>query len=65
MTRKNNNRTINISFKVDPGTEKVIRQAANNAEMFISEYIRMAVMNQAKADQLERQLSKSAENDNS
>jgi len=64
MSRKNNNRTINLSFKVDPGTEKVIRQAANNAEMFVSEYIRMAVVNQAKADQLERQLSKSADNDN-
>ena len=60
MTRKNNNRTINISFKVDPGMEKIIRDAANNAEMFISEYIRMAVLNQAKADQLERELSKSA-----
>ena len=60
MTRKNNNRTINISFKVDPGTEKLIREAANNAEMFVSEYIRMAVINQAKADQLERELSKSA-----
>jgi len=64
MSRKNNNRTINLSFKVDPGTEKVIRQAANNAEMFVSEYIRMAVVNQAKADHLERQLSKSADNDN-
>jgi uncharacterized protein (DUF1778 family) len=53
-----------MSFKVDPGTEKVIRQAANNAEMFVSEYIRMAVLNQAKADQMERQLSKSADNDN-
>lgn len=60
MTRKNNNRTINISFKVDPGTEKLIRDAANNAEMFVSEYIRMAVLNQVKADQLERELSKSA-----
>jgi len=64
MTRKNNNRTINLSFKVAPGTEKVIRQAADNAEMFVSEYIRMAVHNQAKADQLERELSKSADNDN-
>lgn len=60
MSRKNNNRTINISFKVDPGTEKLIRDAANNAEMFVSEYIRMAVLNQVKADQLERELSKSA-----
>lgn len=60
MSRKNNNRTVNISFKVDPGTEKLIREAANNAEMFISEYIRMAVLNQVKADQLERELSKSA-----
>ena len=60
MLRKNNNRTINISFKVDPGTEKLIRDAANNAEMFVSEYIRMAVLNQVKADQLERELSKSA-----
>ena len=60
MSRKNNNRTINISFKVNPGTEKLIREAANNAEMFISEYIRMAVLNQVKADQLERELSKSA-----
>jgi len=60
MSRKNNNRTINISFKVDPGTEKLIRDAANNAEVFVSEYIRMAVLNQVKADQLERELSKSA-----
>jgi len=48
-----------MSFKVDPGTEKLIRDAANNAEMFLSEYIRMAVLNQAKSDQLERELSKS------
>lgn len=60
MSRKNNNRTINISFKVDPATEKLIRDAANNAEVFVSEYIRMAVLNQVKADQLERELSKSA-----
>lgn len=62
MSRKNNNRTINISFKVDPGTEKLIREAANNAEMFVSEYIRMAVLNQAKADQLERELKKASDN---
>jgi uncharacterized protein (DUF1778 family) len=64
MSRKNNNRTINISFKVDPATEKVIRDAANNAEMFVSEYIRMAVINQAKSDQLKRELKKSSTNDN-
>jgi len=63
MSRKNNNRTINLSFKVDPGTEKVIRQAANNAEMFLSEYIRMAVLNQAQSDRIERELKKIADND--
>ena len=63
MSRKNNNRTINISFKVDPGTEKLIREAANNAEMFLSEYIRMAVLNQTKTDRYERELRKAADND--
>jgi len=63
MTRKNNNRTINLSFKVDPGTESIIRQAADNAEMFLSEYIRMAVLNQAQSDRLERELKKIADND--
>ncbi len=63
MTRKNNNRTINLSFKVDPGTESIIRQAADNAEMFLSEYIRMAVLNQAQSDRIERELKKIADND--
>lgn len=63
MSRKNNNRTINISFKVDPTTEKLIRDAANNSEMFVSEYIRMAVLNQVRTDRYERELKKAADND--
>jgi len=53
-----------MSFKVNAAEEKVIREAANHAEMHLSEYIRMSILNQAKTDQLERQLSKSADNDN-
>lgn len=48
-----------MSFKVNATEEKIIREAAYNAEMHLSEYIRMSILNQAKADQLERELSKS------
>jgi uncharacterized protein (DUF1778 family) len=60
MSRKNNNRTINMSFKVNAAEEKVIREAANHAEMHLSEYIRMSILNQAKTDRYERELKKSS-----
>jgi uncharacterized protein (DUF1778 family) len=49
-----------MSFKVNAAEEKVIREAANHAEMHLSEYIRMSILNQAKTDRYERELKKSS-----
>ncbi len=63
MSRKNNNRHVNMSFKVNATEEKIIREAADNAEMHLSEYIRMSILNQAKTDRYEREIKKAADND--
>lgn len=52
-----------MSFKVNATEEKIIREAADNAEMHLSEYIRMSILNQAKTDRYEREIKKAADND--